>query len=92
MHLFLKLFILAKHYTCFGRSFRPSSGVRTAHIATGTYQTDAASPEVTEQLPEGYGQTDNSMNRQARSLNYDFTLFFFDTFCPQKTETRQLKW
>jgi heme A synthase len=24
MHLFLKLFILAKHTTCFGRSFRPS--------------------------------------------------------------------
>jgi hypothetical protein len=28
MHLFLKLFILVKHSTCFGRSFRPLSGVQ----------------------------------------------------------------
>jgi hypothetical protein len=28
MHLFIKLFILAKHSTYFGRSFRPSSGVQ----------------------------------------------------------------
>jgi len=28
MHLFLKLFILVKHSTCFGQSFRPSSGVQ----------------------------------------------------------------
>jgi hypothetical protein len=28
MHLFLKLFILVKHSTCFGRSFRPSSGAQ----------------------------------------------------------------
>ena len=28
MHLFLKLFILVKLYTCFGRSFRPSSGAQ----------------------------------------------------------------
>jgi hypothetical protein len=28
MHLFLKLFILVKHATCFGRSFRPSSGAQ----------------------------------------------------------------
>ena len=28
MHLFLKLFILVKRSTCFGRSFRPSSGVQ----------------------------------------------------------------
>jgi len=26
MHLFFKLFILGKHSTCFGWSFRPSSG------------------------------------------------------------------
>jgi len=28
MHLFLKLFILVKRYTCFGRSLRPSSGAQ----------------------------------------------------------------
>ena len=28
MHLFLKLFILLKRSTCFGRSFRPSSGAQ----------------------------------------------------------------
>jgi hypothetical protein len=28
MHQFLKLFILVKHTTCFGRSFLPSSGVQ----------------------------------------------------------------
>ena len=28
MHLFLKLFILVKRSTCFGRSFRPSSGAQ----------------------------------------------------------------
>jgi hypothetical protein len=28
MHQFLKLFILVKHSTCFGRSFCPSSGVQ----------------------------------------------------------------
>ena len=28
IHLFLKLFILVKHCTCFGRSFRPSSGAQ----------------------------------------------------------------
>ena len=28
MHLFLKLFILVKHSTCFGRSLRPSSGAQ----------------------------------------------------------------
>jgi hypothetical protein len=28
MHLFLKLFILVKHSTCFGRSFHPSSGAQ----------------------------------------------------------------
>jgi hypothetical protein len=28
MHLFLKLFILVKHSTYFGRSFRPSSGAQ----------------------------------------------------------------
>jgi len=28
MHLFLKLFILVKHSTCSGRSFRPSSGAQ----------------------------------------------------------------
>jgi len=36
MHLFLKLFILVKGSTCFGRSFRPSSRAQTAHTATGT--------------------------------------------------------
>jgi hypothetical protein len=30
MHLFLKLFILVKRSTCFGRSFRPSSGSQNA--------------------------------------------------------------
>jgi len=28
MHLFLKLFILVKRPTCFGRSFRPSTGAQ----------------------------------------------------------------
>jgi hypothetical protein len=28
MHLFHKLFILVKHSTCFGQSFRPSSGAQ----------------------------------------------------------------
>jgi len=28
MHLFLKLFLLVKCSACFGRSFRPSSGVQ----------------------------------------------------------------
>ena len=28
MHLFLKLFILVKRFTCFRRSFRPSSGAQ----------------------------------------------------------------
>jgi hypothetical protein len=28
MHVFLKLFILVKHSTCFGRSFRPSTGAQ----------------------------------------------------------------
>jgi len=28
MHLFLTLFILVKRSTCFGRSFRPSSGAQ----------------------------------------------------------------
>jgi hypothetical protein len=33
MHLFLKLFILAKHSTCFGRFSRPSSGVQDCTYA-----------------------------------------------------------
>jgi hypothetical protein len=32
MHLFLKLFILVKHSTSFGRSFRPSSGAYYRNI------------------------------------------------------------
>ena len=40
MHLFLKLFILVKHSTCFGRSFRTSSGAQNCtygnrHMSNG---------------------------------------------------------
>jgi len=33
MHLFLKLFILVISSTCFGRSFRPSSGAQNCTYA-----------------------------------------------------------
>ena len=42
MHLFLKLFILVKRSTCFGRSFRPSSGAQNCAYSNGTCQTAAA--------------------------------------------------
>ena len=42
MHIFLKLFVLVKRSTCFGRSFRPWSGLKTAHTATGIRQTAMA--------------------------------------------------
>jgi len=42
MHLFLKLFILVKHSTCFGRSFLPSSGAQNCVYSNGICQTAAA--------------------------------------------------
>jgi len=42
MHLFLKLFIPVKHSTCFGRSFRPSSGAQNCTYSNGSCQTAAA--------------------------------------------------
>jgi hypothetical protein len=49
MHPFLKLFILAKHSTCFGRSFRPSSGVQ----ATGLCQTYMVLSSISSPLAAG---------------------------------------
>jgi hypothetical protein len=40
MLLLLKLFILAKHSTCFGRSFRPSSGVQDCTYSNRLCQTE----------------------------------------------------
>ena len=34
LHLFFKLFFLVKHSTCFGRSFRPSSGAQNSVYST----------------------------------------------------------
>jgi len=42
MLLFLKLFILVKRSTCFGRSFRPSSGAQNCVYSNGICQTAAA--------------------------------------------------
>jgi len=42
MHLFLKLFILVKRSTCFGRSVRPSSGAQNCTYINGICQTAAA--------------------------------------------------
>jgi hypothetical protein len=39
---YLKLFILVKHSTCFGRSFRPSSGAKNCAYSNGKCQTAAA--------------------------------------------------
>ena len=39
---YLKLFILVKHSTCFGRSFRPSSGAKNCAFSNGICQTAAA--------------------------------------------------
>ena len=39
---YLKLFILVKRSTCFGRSFRPLSGARNCAYSNGICQTDAA--------------------------------------------------
>jgi len=41
MHLFLKLFILVKCSTCFGRSFRPSPGAQNCTYSNGICQTAA---------------------------------------------------
>jgi len=37
MHLFLKLFILVKRCTCFGRSFRQSSGAQNCILWQQAY-------------------------------------------------------
>ena len=42
MHQFLKLFILVKHSTCFGRFSTHHQELKTAHTATGICQTAAA--------------------------------------------------
>jgi len=39
---YLKLFILVKRSTCFGRAFRPSSGAQNCVYSNGICQTAAA--------------------------------------------------
>jgi len=55
MHLFLKLFILVKRPTCFGRSFRPSSGAQNCTYGNRRMSNScllhAASGDETEQVP-----------------------------------------
>ena len=42
IHQCLKFILLEEHSTCFGRSFRPSSGFKDCNTSTGICQTDTA--------------------------------------------------
>jgi len=54
IHLFLKLFILVKYSTCFGRSFRPSSGAQDCTYINRYTRCDQKVPRLIFLLCCGY--------------------------------------
>jgi hypothetical protein len=65
MHLFLQLFILVKHSTCFGRSFRPSSGTQDC-----THSNRHMSNSCCYLLLEGMLAAGSSGNASSSCLTY----------------------